>query len=196
MNVIAFTCPACENALQASTADAGKQTHCPHCRQVFIVPDQDPVAAAQSPRDDDAPREQQQPDSFRIESEQSSVGSRLRRRRKSILPYLVTGGIGVSMCAVLFIVASMLSRGTQTLVLEHVSDQIVRQRQELTFRAQVRDAQAWRGKLAYRLAAAPEGAKIDPDSGQFLWQPREDQQPGKYRVGPARDSLTRYCQHP
>jgi formylglycine-generating enzyme required for sulfatase activity len=47
----------------------------------------------------------------------------------------------------------------------------------------VEDAQRWKGKLRYGLAAnAPPGATIDPQSGEFSWTPPPEQAAGKQDV--------------
>src|SRR5579871_4996717 len=42
--MIALPCPACGQALQVPKEWAGQKSRCPHCRHVFVVPDQPPSA--------------------------------------------------------------------------------------------------------------------------------------------------------
>jgi len=63
-------------------------------------------------------------------------------------------------------------------VLDPIGDQTVDEGSELAFTASASDANL--DPLVFSLEGAPEGATIDPVSGEFTWTPTEEQGPGEY----------------
>jgi formylglycine-generating enzyme required for sulfatase activity len=54
---------------------------------------------------------------------------------------------------------------------------------ELRVAVPVEDAERWEGKLRFSLdRKAPSGARVDAETGEFVWTPAEGQGPGKYDV--------------
>jgi formylglycine-generating enzyme required for sulfatase activity len=67
--------------------------------------------------------------------------------------------------------------------LQPIAEQTVEAGKPLTLAAPVDNADAWKGKLQYRLAGPRlPGARIDPQSGEFSWTPPSDQAAGKHDV--------------
>jgi Ca2+-binding RTX toxin-like protein len=68
-------------------------------------------------------------------------------------------------------------------VLNPIGDQSVEELSDLTFTATATDADLPADTLTFYLMAAPAGASIDSESGEFTWTPTEAQGPGEYTFG-------------
>ena len=70
----------------------------------------------------------------------------------------------------------------QTLRLRPMALQAVGAGRPLSFPVSVENAAQWQGKLRFALEAAPAGASIDPETGQFSWTPPSGAAVGSYNV--------------
>jgi hypothetical protein len=68
------------------------------------------------------------------------------------------------------------------LTLQRVPSQSVDVLHTLEVRLAVETPDRWAGKVQYRLAQGPEGAQVDPATGQFNWRPEASQGPGTQKV--------------
>jgi len=68
-------------------------------------------------------------------------------------------------------------------VLDQIGNQTIDELQELAFTATASDSDIPAQSLSFSIdAEAPEGASIDPVTGEFSWTPTEEQGPGDYHV--------------
>lgn len=110
-------------------------------------------------------------------------GSRaaLRRRSQQPPPLVVGGAILVFFMVIGGGIALWLG-WKEPLDLKPISDHTIEELSTLRFTAGLRDANARAGQLKYTLERAPEGARINPDTGQFTWSPTEEQGPNRYEM--------------
>ncbi|NQT12396.1 MAG: hypothetical protein HQ582_06600, partial [Planctomycetes bacterium] len=110
-------------------------------------------------------------------------GSRaaLRRRSQQPPPLVVGGAILVFFMVIGGGIALWLG-WKEPLDLKPISDHTIEELSTLRFTAGLRDADARASQLKYTLEGAPEGARINPDTGQFTWSPTEEQGPNRYEM--------------
>lgn len=170
--MITFDCPSCQKRLQALPDRAGMRLSCPNCSQPVQIPE----ANANVPTAEQSP----DIDPFKISANPATP---LPRRRKSSLGAIVIGA-SVVLCLVAgagyFYRWSLRQR--PQLSLPAINDAVVQEEQPVTFQVAVSNAAHWKEAIRYSLSKAPEGARIDSQTGEFSWTPTEAQGPGDYQI--------------
>jgi hypothetical protein len=85
-------------------------------------------------------------------------------------------------CAVIGAAAAYWFSRKEPLHLQPVGDHVIDELSTLQFTVEVDDAGRRTGRLTYTLHDAPEGARIDAETGKFIWRPTERQGPGRYEM--------------
>ncbi len=119
---------------------------------------------------------------FAPASSNRSAVARLHRKRSGINPGLVIGGIVGALLVVSAIVFYQMSETGLSLAIKAIPLQEVEEMSALRVDVSVENADLASGALAYSLPKAPDGAQIDPETGQITWTPTEEQGPGEYKV--------------
>lgn len=118
----------------------------------------------------------------KLDPNQGSAARRVRGRRKRQSP-LVLGIVIASVCALIVLgLAFWLGNQAPSLALKSVQDRRIDELGTLRFTASIQDSGRTPRKLEYALHDAPQGARIDRESGQFTWSPSEEQGPGHYEM--------------
>ena len=103
------------------------------------------------------------------------------RRRGWPSPPVVAGAIAL-FCAVIAVGAALWLGTKELLALKPVDDHAIDELSTLEFTVAVHGTARKAGPLKYTLHDAPEGARIDPETGKFTWRPTEQQGPGRYGI--------------
>lgn len=104
------------------------------------------------------------------------------RRRSQQPPPLVVGAAILFFFMVVGGGLALWLGWKKPLDLKPISDHTIEELSTLRFTAAVRDAGDRAGKLKYMLEDAPEGARINSETGQFTWKPTEEQGPNRYEM--------------
>lgn len=112
-------------------------------------------------------------------SERHPRESPRRKKRAWHVPVLIAGGV-----AALCLVAGLLLIDGQPLTIRPIGNREVAELTTLELTVAVDAPQGSGGQppLKYSLHKAPDGARIDPQTGVFSWEPTEEQGPGLYEV--------------
>ena len=103
------------------------------------------------------------------------------RRRRGPSPLVVGGAIMLS-CMVIGGGIALWLGGKEPLRIEPVGDYVIDELSTLEVTVRVQNAGKRAGSLNYTLHEAPEGARIDPNTGELTWCPTEEQGPGSYHM--------------
>ena len=112
---------------------------------------------------------------------QETSRAEFRRRSRQAPPLLVGAAILVAFMVIGGGIAFWLG-SKKPLELRPISDHTIEELSTLRFTAAVRDADQRASQLRYTLENAPEGARINSDTGQFTWSPTEAQGPQRYEM--------------
>ncbi len=114
----------------------------------------------------------------------SSPAQRVGKKKRSRKSLPVLLGVAAVLCLATVAAGFWLLRGEDEpeLAIRPIEAQGVDELTTLSLTAETNVDQKLRKHLEYRLSAAPEGARIDFQTGQFSWRPTELQGPGSHEV--------------
>ena len=131
-----------------------------------------------------SPSDQSGAGGFSIDTEAPSISKKVRRKKTPfwrsplMIIFLLLAGAGGG----LFYVWQQ-QQAVMALTLASIEDKTVEELSELSFKIPFSADSADPQDVKISLVRAPEGAKIDHETGTFLWTPEEKQGPGEYELG-------------
>ena len=116
-------------------------------------------------------------------SDRPSRASLVRRRKRPAWQGLLLVGLGATALGLIVALGLMLLPDAGDAIrLEPLADRQVAELATLRFTAALVDPPPDVAEVTFSLAGAPDGATIDPQSGEFSWTPTEKQGPGWYTM--------------
>jgi len=170
--VITFQCEHCQKKLNAPPRKAGQTVKCPNCERPVTIPaaEAEKVAAEQAPSLED------------LQFEPRPVHKPQRRRSSNSLVFVGLTFTLLALAAVSGFLLWSMNQNKPQIVLATVRDAIVGESQPINFTMTAHPPAGWQGAIRFELSSPPAGAVIDPQTGEFRWQPTEEQGPGEYDV--------------